>query len=254
MIIVLSPAKSLNFKDAGPAGLVSMPEFGKEASTIATEMRKFSATDLGRLMKISPKLAYLNYDRFQKWSFSDQLPYAKQAILAYQGDAYRGLDANTFAEDDLIWAQDRLRILSGMYGVLRPLDLIMPYRLEFATKLKVGQYKELYSFWNDHINRSLLNLKNTEGSHVLVNLASAEYYKAIDLASTGFQVITPVFKEFRNGEYRFFSMLGKRARGLMARFIIENRIVNPEEMKLFDSEAYSFNAPLSGESEWIFTR
>lgn len=254
MIIILSPAKSLDFKKSGWENLVSMPEFGPQAKLVADEMRKLSATELGRLMKISAKLAYLNYDRYQSWRPADSIPEARQAVLAYQGDAYRGLDAERFTDDELLWAQDHLRILSGLYGILRPLDLIMPYRLEFATKLKVGQYKELYSFWNNHINRSLFDLENAEGSRILVNLASAEYYKAIDLASTTFQVITPVFKEFRNDEYRFFSMFGKRARGLMARYIIEKKIENPEELKLFNMEGYSFNAPLSSESEWIFTR
>ncbi len=254
MIIILSPAKSLDFKKSGHEELVSMPEFGRQAKIVADEMRKLSATELGRLMKISIKLAYLNYDRYQSWGPADSIPEARQAVLAYQGDAYRGLDAGRFTDDELVWAQDHLRILSGLYGILRPLDLIMPYRLEFASKLEVGRYKELYSFWNDNINRSLFDLENTEGSHILVNLASAEYYKAIDIASTTFQVITPVFKEFRNGEYRFFSMFGKRARGLMARYIIEKRIENPEEMKLFNGEGYSYNAPLSSGNKWVFTR
>lgn len=254
MIIILSPAKSLDFKGPGLTSPASMPEFVKEAELIAGQLKKLSPRDLESLMKISMKLAYENHDRHQEWKLSDRVPEAKQAILAYKGDAYRGLDAPSLSEDELGWAQEHLRILTGLYGILRPLDLIMPYRLEFATKLKVGQYKDLYSFWNKKLNRSLLDLKNTEGSHILVNLASAEYYKAIDLASTGFRVITPVFKEYRNGDYRFFSMYGKRARGLMARYIIQKRISNPEEIKLFDMESYSYNEPLSNEFEWVFTR
>ena len=151
-------------------------------------------------------------------------------------------------------AQEHLRILSGFYGILRPLDLILPYRLKFATKLETGRYKDLYSYWNNHLNRSLFDLKNRGGNHILVNLASAECYKAIDVQSSGFIVITPVFKEFRNGEYRFFSMFGKRARGLMARYIIEKRISDPEQMKLFDVQGYSFNAPFSVDRQWVFTR
>lgn len=254
MIIILSPAKSLNFKQAGPGDLGSAPEFGSQAARIAADLKKMSAEDLRKLMKISGKLAYENFERYQQWGIEAGIPEAKQAILAYQGDAYRGLDAGSLSREDLLWSQEHLRILSGLYGILRPLDLIMPYRLEFATKFEAGQYKDLYSFWNKEINRSLRDLENTEGSHILVNLASAEYYRAIDLASTTFSVITPVFKEFRDGEYRFFSMFGKRARGLMTRYIIERRISDPEEMKLFDMEGYAFSEPLSSEREWVFTR
>ena len=254
MIIILSPAKTLDFRQAGPLDMVSSPEFGKEAAVLANILRTYSAEELGKLMGISAKLAYLNYGRYQEWGLANAVPMAKQAALAYKGDVYNGLVASEFSTEELFWAQEHLRILSGLYGILRPLDLIMPYRLEFATKLKVGQYKDLYSWWNANINRSLLDFKNTEGSHILVNLASAEYYKAIDIKSSGFDVITPVFKEYRNGEYRFFSMFGKRARGLMARYIIEKRIGDPEKIKLFDVEGYSFNAPLSGNREWIFTR
>ena len=254
MIIILSPAKSLDFNNPGPGHLTSRPEYEDEASVIVSQLKKMSAKELGSLMKISAKLAYDSYDYYQKWDPSNVIPEARQALLAYKGDAYRGLDAPSLGEDDLRWSQEHLRILSGLYGILRPLDLISPYRLEFVTKLKLGGYKELYSFWDNKINRSLKDLERKEKSHILVNLASAEYYKALDLESTAFRVITPVFKEFRNGEYRFFSMFGKRARGLMARYIIERRIEDPEEMKLFDMEGYSFNDPLSSDAEWVFTR
>ena len=254
MIIILSPAKSLDFKDPGPEHLSSCPAFEEEASLIVSLLKKMTVTELGSLMKISPKLAYESYDYYQRWRPSHDNPEAKQALLAYKGDAYRGMDAASLSGEDLVWAQEHLRILSGLYGILRPLDLISPYRLEFVTKINPGKYKGLYSFWNDKLNRSLLDLKNTEGSHILVNLASAEYFNAIDRASTGFRIITPVFKEYRNGEYRFFSMFGKRARGLMARYIIQQRISDPEEMKLFDAEGYAFNEPLSQDDEWVFTR
>jgi cytoplasmic iron level regulating protein YaaA (DUF328/UPF0246 family) len=254
MIIILSPAKNLDYKLPGPNGLISVPEFNNEAEQIVSSLKKLSSDELGKLLKTSAKLTWENFERYQVWKKNASIPEAKQAMLAYKGDAYRGLDAASLDSASLEWAQDHLRILSALYGVLRPLDLISPYRLEFVTKLKLGRYKDLYSFWDTRINRSLHDLEKSEKSHILVNLASAEYYKALDLESTAFRVITPVFKEYRNGEYRFFSMFGKRARGLMARYIIEKRIEDPEEMKLFDVEGYSFNDLLSSDMDWVFTR
>lgn len=254
MIIILSPAKSLDFKSRLAEDMYTKPEFQEKANTIAREIKKMDAGELGKLMKISTRLSYEVHEWYQAWNQGSDREVKKQAVLAYRGDAYRGLDASSLSEGSLEWAQGRLRILSGLYGILRPLDIISPYRLEFATKLAIGQYKDLYSFWNDHLKRSFIRLVNTEGSHILVNLASAEYYKALKPHIEGLRVITPVFKEFRNGEYRFFSMFGKRARGLMTRYIIERRIEDPGEMKLFNAEGYSFNAPLSGKEEWVFTR
>lgn len=254
MIIVLSPAKTLDFTQAGPEKLYSMPEFGEEAKPIAKKMKTYSAVDLGKLMGISPKLAYLNYDRFQQWSLSESLLEAKQALLAYKGDAYNGLQAQSYSNEDFLWAQDHLRILTGMYGILRPLDLIMPYRLEFATKLKIGRNKDLYDYWKDHLTRSLESLRKLEGSGTLINLASAEYYKALDAEKCGFRVITPIFKEYRNGEYRFLSMFGKKARGMMTSFIIKNRIKNAENIKLFNEDFYTYSEPMSTKTEWVFIR
>jgi len=254
MIIFLSPAKTMNFAQPGPASLTSIPEFGKKAATLADAVRKFSAQELGTLMGISSKLAYLNYDRFQEWRLADKAPEAKQAVLAYKGDVYNGLRSNDFSDTELLWAQDHLRILSGLYGLLRPLDMIMPYRLEYSTKLKPSGYNNLYEYWKHQLARSLESLKQAEGSGILINLASAEYFKAIDAKGSGFDVITPVFKEYRNGEFRFFSMFGKKARGMMARYIINNNIKDPDELKLFSDEGYSYNDPLSDKREWVFTR
>jgi hypothetical protein len=254
MIVIISPAKTLDFSVPGPEELTSMPEFPSQAKTVAGILRTFSSGDLSELMNISTKLAYLNYDRYQKWKISDQIPEAKQAMLAYKGDVYNGLEAQSLSEADLNWAQDHLRILTGLYGVLRPLDLIMPYRLEFATKLKVKQYNNLYEYWEKHINRSFASLKDTDGSGTLIDLASAEYSKALSAASHDLRVITPVFKEYRNGSYRFLSMFGKKARGMMARYIIKERIEDPEQLKLFSDEGYSFNEPLSDGDSWVFTR
>ena len=254
MLIVISPAKTLDFKLAGPADTNSLPEFGKEAANIARILQKMSPSDLGRLMSISPKLAYENYDRYQRWSLTAGLPDAKQAILAYKGDVYNGLHAAELTKDELFWAQDHLRILSGLYGILRPLDLIMPYRLEFATKLKVKQYNSLYEYWKKYLTRSLASLKKEEGSGILINLASAEYFMALDRGVVGFRIITPIFKEYRSGELKFLSMFGKQARGMMTRYIIRNGIKDPEQLKLFGEEGYAFSAPLSDDSKWVFTR
>ena len=254
MIIVISPAKTLDFKEAGPADPYSIPEFGKKAASIAVVLRKKSASELGQLMNISPKLAYENHDRYQRWSSSAELPEAKQAVLAYKGDVYNGLRAAELTKEELLWAQGHLRILSGLYGILRPLDLIMPYRLEFATKLNIKQYKSLYEYWKKDLARSLALLKKEEGSGIMINLASAEYYKALDAEGAGFRVITPVFKEYRNGELKFLSMFGKQARGMMARYIIRNGIEDPEQLKLFGEDGYTFSAPLSDDGEWVFTR
>lgn len=254
MIIIISPAKTIDFTHPGPANLCSIPEFGKEAQEIAAVLRKMSAQQLGALMNISGKLAYLSYDRYQEWGLADSVPRAKQAVLAYKGDVYNGIRAQELSEEELNWAQGHLRILSGLYGILRPLDLIMPYRLEFATKIQFGQYKNLYEYWKTQLERSLNTLKKSDGSGILINLASAEYYKSLNVNKSGLKVITPIFKEYRNGELRFLSMFGKKARGMMVRFIINKMIIEPDEMKLFDEEGYSFSEPLSSEVEWIFTR
>jgi hypothetical protein len=254
MISIISPAKTMDFSAPGPEGLSSMPEFPAQTKAIAKILRTYSATELAELMNISSKLAYLNYDRYQNWKISDQIPESKQAILAYKGDVYNGLVAQSLSEADLNWAQDHLRILTGLYGVLRPLDLIMPYRLEFATKLKVKQYNNLYEYWEKHINRSFASLIKTDGSGILIDLASAEYSKVLNTAEKDLRVITPIFKEYRNGSYRFMSMFGKKARGMMARYIIKNRIEDPEQLKLFSDEGYSYNDPLSEGDNWVFTR
>jgi hypothetical protein len=254
MIIILSPAKTLDFAHAGPDHLFSLPEFSAEAATLAGKMKGYTAIELGKLMKLSSKLAYQSYDRYQQWGLLNKVPDGKQAVLAYKGDVYNGLAAWDFSVEDLKWAQGHLRILSGLYGILRPLDLIMPYRLEFAIKIKGRGYKDLYQYWAGHILTSMKELVQEEGSGMIINLASAEYFKAIDLKNLNIKVITPVFREFKNDEYRFFSMYGKKARGMMARYIIRKKLSNFEEIKLFNEEGYSFNDPLSTENEWVFTR
>lgn len=254
MIIILSPAKTMDFGKPGPGALKTVPESGKEAAVLAGLLRTYSATRLGKLMGISSRLAYLNHDRYQQWRLSDKFPEAKQAILAYNGDVYHGLDAGSFSESDLLWAQDHLRILSGLYGILRPLDMIMPYRLDMGTRLSGDGFSDLYAYWSEKITSHLKALAAAEGSGILLNLASAEYSKAVEWKGAGLRVITPVFREYRNGEYRFMSMYGKKARGMMARYVIEKRIKDPEELKLFSEDAYTYHDPLSKDGEWTFTR
>lgn len=254
MITIISPAKTIDFSDPVNGLSSSSVEFPEQAKRIAAKMKTYSASGLMDLMGISSRLAYLNFERFQKWALSEDPSDSMQAVLAYKGDVYNGLQARALSFGDLEWSQDHLRILSGMYGMLRPLDRIMPYRLEFATKLQLGEYNNLYAYWEKHLDRSLASLIQTEGSGILLNLASLEYSKAIDLKRENVRVVTPVFKEYRNGELKFLSMFGKKARGMMLRYIIKNRISDIEEIKLFSEDGYSFSAPLSKTDEWVFTR
>jgi len=244
----------MNFEAPESKIPVSIPEFGLEASALAAILRNFSASELGKLMNISVNLAMLNHERYQYWHKPGHNQEEKQALLAYRGDVYNGLQAESMENDDLLWAQDHLRILSGLYGVLRPLDMIMPYRLEMGTPLSGKGFRDLYDYWGQKIRQYFSALAAEEGSGILMNLASAEYSRVVDWKSLGIRVITPVFKEYRNGEYRFLSMFGKKARGMMARYIIERRIKDPEEVKLFSEDSYTYHDPLSADDEWVFTR
>jgi len=205
-------------------------------------------------MGISADLGELNFKRFQEW----QLPFtpenSKQAILAFNGDVYQGLNATTLSKENFETAQSKLRILSGLYGVLKPFDLIQPYRLEMGTKLKYFKSKDLYSFWNPLITKKINEAVSHSGNKVLVNLASNEYFKSIDKKKLKAEIVTPDFKELKNGKYAMISFFAKRARGLMTRFIIENNISDPADLLAFDVEGYSFNSRLSKQDNPVFTR
>jgi cytoplasmic iron level regulating protein YaaA (DUF328/UPF0246 family) len=250
MLILLSPAKNLDWS-APPEGLArSEPALMKEAMALAKIAKRLSAGDLARLMELSDKLAVLNRERFQAFGAADSRARAKQAVLAFNGDVYQGLAAKTLSPDDLAFAQRHVRILSGLYGVLRPLDVIEPYRLEMGTKLANPRGEDLYDYWGCKIAKAL----TPEADGVIVNLASDEYFSAVDRKALKERVITPRFLDVKDGKARPVFMFVKRARGMMARFAIERRIKDPEGLKRFDMGGYQLDAAASSPDAWVFTR
>lgn len=254
MLIVISPAKSLDFDTPPSIDKYSTPEMLGHAEKLAGELKKMGPAELSQLMGISANLGELNFQRFQQW----QLPFtpknAKQAILAFNGDVYQGLDAASLAEEQLELAQMKLRILSGLYGVLKPLDLMQPYRLEMGTKLKFRKNENLYGFWGKEITKKVDEAVEGSGSGVLVNLASNEYFKSIDKKLLKAEIVTPDFKDLKNGKYKMISFYAKKARGLMSRFIIENNIDKVSDLQAFDSGGYIYNPRLSEPGNPVFTR
>ena len=252
MKIIISPAKSLDFESNSKTDVFSQPSFQKESSLLNKKLKNLSKKKLGDLMKISPALADLNYERNQSWHQPFSPENSKQAIYAFTGEVFKGIDIKSLAEEKIPLLQSRLRILSGLYGLLKPLDLIQPYRLEMGTKLTIGESNNLYKFWDSSLANSL-NDEMQEGD-LLINLASAEYFKAVPIKVLKNPMITPIFKEFKNGDYKIVMTYAKRARGLMVRYIIENNINTLEELKRFDTEGYLYTESLSTESELVFTR
>jgi cytoplasmic iron level regulating protein YaaA (DUF328/UPF0246 family) len=248
MLAVISPAKKMDFEPV--EGLTSSaPDFVADANTLAKHARKLSVSDLRAMMKISEDLATLNRERFQAFSEAPDDRVTKQAAFAFAGDTYTGLQANSLSSDDLDYAQDHLRILSGLYGVLRPLDRIQPYRLEMGRKLATKSGNTLYAFWDDRIGAALDDVSDG----VIVNLASNEYFKAAGKKMNS-RVITPAFKEEREDGLKMIGLFAKKARGAMARFIVQNRIERVDGLKDFNTDGYSFRADLSGENDWVFSR
>lgn len=252
MKIVISPAKSLDFETTVPTNKFSEGLFYKEAERLSNILKKKSPRVLSRMMNISPALGELNWQRNQDWNLPFTMENARQAVYAFKGDVYLGLDAYSIPEDDLQQLQNKLRILSGQYGLLKPLDLMQPYRLEMGIKLKVGVKNNLYQYWDDKVTKAL-NAEMEDGE-VLVNLASNEYFKAIKPKLLKGPVVTPVFKDYKNGELKMIGFFAKRARGLMVRYIIDNQIDNSEDLKGFDSEGYGYDSNLSSEKQVVFTR
>lgn len=254
MLIVISPAK--NLYDRCPVSLEkhSQADFLPEAEKIVSVLKKKKPAQLAKLMDISPKLAELNFRRFQEWSLPFSPENAWQSVLMFNGDVYHGLKAELFTPEEFDTAQQKLRILSGVYGLLKPLDLIQPYRLEMGTSVSVARKKDLYEFWKTRITAKLNEeLKETDRK-ILINLASAEYFGAIDSKKLKARIITPSFKEYKDGHYQMVSFFAKKARGLMSRFLILNQITDPEELKAFGLEGYYFNNQLSKDDNWVFTR
>lgn len=254
MKILISPAKSINEQCQYPEGLFTQPVFAKEAKSIAVKLKKFKAKQLMELMHVSKDIAELNVNRFKNWYLAEApTEEVKPAGFLFTGEVYRGLDIATLSDEQLESAQQNLRILSGMYGLLKPFDLIYPYRLEMGTKFSPKADKNnLYQFWDDKLTKSLA--KETAEDEPIVNLASNEYAKAVQWKKIKQPVITPVFKEFKDGEYKIVMMYAKHARGAMARYILENKLESLDELKGYDVDGYSFNEPLSTASEWVFTR
>jgi uncharacterized protein len=254
MIIVISPAKSLDFETPSKISDYTIPELLKESEKLIGRLKSMSPKQLSALMDISADLGELNFKRYQEWQTPFTPENAKQAVLAFNGDVYQGLNAATLSEDKLLLAQTKLRILSGLYGVLKPLDLIQPYRLEMGTKLKYYKSKDLYAFWNPLITKKINESVAESGSGVLINLASNEYFKSIDRKKLKAEIVTPDFKDFKNGSYKMISFFAKRARGLMTRFILENNITNHADLLAFNSEGYAFNPRISKSGNPVFTR
>lgn len=254
MILVISPAKSLYEKSPVSYEKYTQSGFLPEAEKIVSVLKKKKPAQLSKLMGISSKLADLNFQRFQEWSLPFTPENSWQAVLMFNGDVYQGLNAESFTADEFETAQQNLRILSGVYGLLKPLDLIQPYRLEMGTTVTVARKKNLYEFWKTKITAQLNQEFAETGQNILINLASNEYFSAIDSKKLKARIITPAFKEHKNGQYQMVSFFAKKARGLMCRFIIQNKITDPEELKAFDLDGYYFNNELSNTDNWVFTR
>ena len=254
MLAVVSPAKKLDTSPINRSLDLTQPALLDQASVLAGTAKRLGPADLQSLMGISEKLADLNHDRFQQFNTPFTPDNSKPAVLTFNGDTYTGLDAPTLTDSDLEWAQSHIAILSGLYGLLRPLDLIQPYRLEMGTKLETTKGRNLYEFWGDQITDQINERMKDHSNRTLINLASNEYFKSVRNPSLQGDVVTPAFKEIRDGQPKMISFMAKRARGMMARFIVENRIDTPEGLKEFTSGGYAYNPELSSGSTWTFTR
>lgn len=252
MIVLLSPAKKLDFETQVPVSTQTKPIFHDKTNKLASELKKLSSEEIGRMMKLSTNLSELNYARFQSFNKSYNPSTSKQAVFAFNGDTYTGLDIESFTEKELEFAQKRIRILSGLYGVLKPMDLIQPYRLEMGTKFKFQSFKNLYDYWKVSVTEAVNDEVSKNG--VVVNCASNEYFGAVDEKALTAKVVTPVFKEKKNGEYKIISFNAKKARGMMAAFIVKNKISKIEDLKSFKEDGYKYNEKLSEPLRPTFTR
>jgi cytoplasmic iron level regulating protein YaaA (DUF328/UPF0246 family) len=259
MLVLISPAKTLDFETPARIERFSRPEFLADTEKLVNQLRQLSATEISSLMKISDKLGELNADRFGTWQPTFDDTKAKQALLAFQGDVYQGMQVDSFEPKDFDFAQEHLRILSGLYGMLRPLDLIQPYRLEMGTKLVHAKLQglsanTLYEFWADKLTQTLNQQLAKLDQKIIINLASNEYFTAVKPKLLTGDVITLVFKDWKNGKYKIISFYAKKARGMIASYIIKNRIQDPKDIRGFAEAGYSYNDELSEEKNLVFTR
>jgi cytoplasmic iron level regulating protein YaaA (DUF328/UPF0246 family) len=254
MLFLLSPAKSLDYESALPAIAATQPQFVPQSTELISTLKKKTPKQIAELMDLSEALAKLNVDRYKAWSPTFTEANARPAVLAFNGDVYEGLDAKSLKPKDLQWAQDHVVILSGLYGVLRPLDLMQPYRLEMGTALQHGKTNNLYQFWGAHIAEHLNQQLSHSKEPVIVNLASQEYFKAVDRKALQVRVIECVFQDHKNGQYKIISFFAKRARGLMARYAIQHQAKTPQSLRGFNLEGYSFEASASTEDSLVFRR
>ena len=254
MLTILGPAKTIDTSPHGITEKSSFPQYMDQAEMLVNQVRKYSVPQLRSLMKVSDKLATLSFERYAGWRSSYSAEEGQQAILAFSGEVFNGLQARSLSEEDLLFAQKHVRLLSGLYGVLRPLDLILPYRLEMGTKMKIRRDNSLYDFWKKIIPEKIMEETAAQDTQVLINLASNEYFRSINPGSFPYQIVTPVFKESDGAGYRNVTVYAKKARGMMLRFIIQNRINDPEHLKAFDEDGYYFNSNFTNEKEWVFCR
>lgn len=254
MISLLSPAKSLDFESPATSKIYTQPIFLKESQELVEQLRELPPQDVCSLMKISDKLGSLNAARFQEWELPFSPTNAKPAALAFTGDVYTGLEATSLDDAALSFGQEHLGILSGLYGLIKPMDLIQAYRLEMGTGFNNKRGKDLYTFWRPLITQELQKQLSDHTTPVLINLASQEYFKSVDVKKLNRRVITPVFKDWKNGQYKIISFYAKKARGLMARYILQEKIDQPEALKSFNLEGYSYKQAMSDGDAWVFTR
>lgn len=254
MLLVVSPAKNLDFESDLPTNEYSQPELLDHSAELIKRCVSLTPADLSSLMGISDKLAGLNVARFTEWKMPFTPENARPAVLAFNGDVYTGLDAKSFSTKDYKFAQQHLRILSGLYGVLKPLDLMQAYRLEMGTKLDNTRGTNLYQFWGSVVTDNINSALKAQGDDILINLASTEYFKSVKKKELNATVITPAFKDWKNGQYKMISFFAKKARGFMARYIIENQITDVEQLKAFDVAGYGYNEALSTDAVPVFTR
>ncbi|MBI6574331.1 peroxide stress protein YaaA [Pseudomonas viridiflava] len=254
MLMVISPAKTLDFETPPTTERFTQPQYLDHSQELISQLRELAPAQIAELMHLSDKLAGLNAARFGSWTPAFTPENAKQALLAFKGDVYTGLQAETLSEDQLDYAQKHLRMLSGLYGLLRPLDLMQPYRLEMGTRLANARGKDLYAFWGTRISEWLNEALADQGDDLLLNLASTEYFSAVKRSALNARIIDIEFKDLKNGQYKIISFYAKKARGIMSRFVIEERIDSPEALRAFDVQGYRYNAELSSPSKLVFLR